>query len=309
MKKKKCVLCSTTIGKRTCKERGSEVVCPKCCASIRNENCEGCLHYRYAEKYHATRFIDSHQKILEHNKNLERTVDDALKILEDGNIEHARITMEQLLKDHPKNHFVQYGMGVVYAFKGMYDEAILHFDKATEIFPYFIEAYYNKVIAFQKKLDITNFLKTLKKLIMIGSDDHALVQQSRRMLSDFEQHIMKKEGVDLHTYLSCEKKFHEAVVCMDNQQWEKAVAFFKECSTALGKHAQSWGNMGLCYGYLGKKELALDALKRALEIDPTYELAIINRIAIESMKDGENLNAIKLETVDYCRDYALKNKP
>jgi len=58
---------------------------------------------------------------------------------------------------------VQYGMGTLYAVKGQLEEAISHFKKAVDLFPYFAEAYYNLGVAFKKKLDISNMAKSLEK--------------------------------------------------------------------------------------------------------------------------------------------------
>jgi Tfp pilus assembly protein PilF len=48
--------------------------------------------------------------------------------------------------------------------------------------------------------------------------------------------------------------------------------------------------MGICYAKLGKKEQAMTAFDKALEIDPNYELAILNKAATESLKEGEVLD-------------------
>jgi lipoprotein NlpI len=66
--------------------------------------------------------------------------------------------------------------------------------------------------------------------------------------------------------------------------------------------------MGICYGKLGQKALALQALDMALELDPGYEPAIINRAVVESLKEGEKLPPSKVESVEYYKDYALTQK-
>lgn len=310
MKKKKCILCNTAIGKRFCKERNNEILCSKCCASARNQTCEGCSHYNYAEKYQAAKFYNSgsNEFIIEIDEKIEKAVEETLKLVNEGMIEDAHNALQKLLKNYPNYHSVQYGMGIVHAFKNMYDEAILFFNKAIEIFPYFSEAYYNKAVAFRNKCDLANFIKTLKKLVAIGNEYDELVVTARKILNDAEKHLMKNDGVDLDTYLDCERTFKQASSCMENRQWEKALSGFKECATIIGNHPQTWGNMGLCYAFMGEKQFALAALNKALEIDPYYELAIVNRAIVEKLKDDEKLSTNKYESIEYYKDFSMKNK-
>lgn len=307
MKKTRCVLCNATKAKRGCKERHDALICPKCCASIRTQMCEGCNYYEYAERYHAARCHTAEK--YSSDKGIEREVDNALLLQEKGDIDAAKAKMDELLRMHPENHVVQYGMGVVYAFKGMYDEAILHFDKAIEIFPYFVQAHYNKAVAMLKISDMVNYLRTLKRIVIIGEEDSEFVKAARHMLLESEEHIMKHHGVGLNKYLEGERKFHEAFSHMDNAQWEDALCGFKKCTEMVAGHAQSWGNIGLCYAHLGKKELALSAIDKALEIDPLYEIAYMNRKAIERLEGGEILKHERLKTLNYYKDVAVQNKP
>ena len=73
------------------------------------------------------------------------------------------------------------------------------------------------------------------------------------------------------------------------------------------KNVQSWGNLGLAYAGIGEKGKALECLDRALELDPEYEVAAVNRIAIEKLSEGERLDG-KIDTVYYYRDYKVKGK-
>jgi tetratricopeptide (TPR) repeat protein len=89
---------------------------------------------------------------------------------------------------------------------------------------------------------------------------------------------------------------------------KQAISLFQQCTRYCPRHPQSYGNMGICYGKLGQKALALQALDMALELDPGYEPAIINRAVVESLKEGEKLPPDKVESVEYYKDYALTQK-
>jgi hypothetical protein len=53
MAKEKCINCSAKPGKRKCMVRGGELICPVCCATIRDENCEGCQYYEISVNFQA----------------------------------------------------------------------------------------------------------------------------------------------------------------------------------------------------------------------------------------------------------------
>ena len=68
--------------------------------------------------------------------------------------------------------------------------------------------------------------------------------------------------------------------------------------------------MGIAYAQLGDKEKALDALNKALSIDPDYKPAIINKKAVESLKDNESLDLenTKISVLDYQIDRTILGK-
>ena len=58
---------------------------------------------------------------------------------------------------------VNYGIVVINAFKGQYDGAIKYFIRATDIFPYLLEAHFNKAVAYKNKLDIHNMARSFRR--------------------------------------------------------------------------------------------------------------------------------------------------
>ncbi|MDI6732617.1 MAG: tetratricopeptide repeat protein [Planctomycetota bacterium] len=246
--------------------------------------------------------------IAEINEEVENTVDQALELAEKGEIEKGASMLSSLRNDHPRNHLIYYGLGVVCALREQLDEAIEYFDKAIDIFPYFMEAHFNKAVAYKEKLDIANTIAAFKKVILIGDPEDKFVKQAQSFIEAMERRVRETAGIDLEIYLEAGRKFNEASVCMKKQEWQKAIDKFQECLAKNKNNVQSHGNIGLCYAYLGQKEKALDFLNKALEIDPSYEPAVINRLAVESLKDGEKLKQKEFESVEYYRDYPLRKK-
>lgn len=308
--KQTCVICRKSRGKRTCQVQRNAVVCPPCCSSIRNQDCEGCRHYTFSQQYQVSKYHDSGTKhfLIEINEEVKQSVDHALELLEKQFFQDGKRIIQNLMQKHPRNHFVQYAMGVYYALKEDYDTALEYFDNAIQIFPYFVEAYFNKAVAYQKKLDIRNMIQAFQKVVEIGNPREEHVRQAKGNLAQFEQHLLHHDGINLESYFKGMDQFEKAFEYMNNQEWEQAILHFKKCIAINPKHPQSYGNMGICYGKLGQKAQALEAFDKALEIDPNYEPAMVNRMVVESLKEGEKLPSDKVESIEYYREYPMKKK-
>lgn len=59
---------------------------------------------------------------------------------------------------------------------------------------------------------------------------------------------------------------------------------------------------------LGQREEALSALDNAIEINPDYEPALVNRKMIAGLKEDESMSDVTIEVIDYSKDYTAKNK-
>jgi len=310
MAKIKCPVCGKAGARRKCSAHNDQLICPKCCAELRNTECGECLYFKEAEKYLRSLPPKAKEKhfLIELNQEVEEAVDKALAFVERGKIGEGEARMLKLFDNHPKNHQVLYGMGVICAFKGQNQAAVGYFSKATDIFPYFIEAYYNKAIAYKKSLDIPNMLKSLNEVIRKGNPENDIVKQSVKLVADIEQEIFRTQKISLDAYLKAQEIFETAYSYMEKKEWEKAINGFKECLRINTGHVQSHGNMGVCLAALGRKAEALAALDKALEIDPDYELALVNRVGIESLAEGENLTMDNFRSVEYYKDFSLKKK-
>ena len=310
MKMPKCALCRNNRAKRKCQIYQDKFICPSCCAELRNKECEECRHYQAAKQYQSSKSQKPVRKdfIMEVNEKVENAVDKALELLERGKAEKAREILNELEKKHPRNHMVMYGLGTVHAIEGQYDDAIKYFTKATDIFPYFIEAYFNMGVAYKNKFDIGNAVRAMNKVIEIGDSEHEQVQQAKELISEVENQLRKTTGMTLDQYFISQDKFDTAFSHMENGKWEEAIFGFKECLKVHEDHPQSYGNLGICYAQLGQKAKAIEAFDKALEIDPKYEPAIANKVMVERIQEGEKLHFAQFKSIEYYKDYPLKKK-
>lgn len=111
--------------------------------------------------------------------------------------------------------------------------------------------------------------------------------------------------MDLETFLKSQEEFNQAFSCIEKQEWRKAIDGFETCLIKNKNHPQSYGNIGICYAKLGRKSLALAAFNKAIKIDPAYEPALINKIAVKALKEGEILDQTNFQTIEYYKDYTL----
>ena len=173
--------------------------------------------------------------------------------------------------------------------KGNYSGSIAYFDKCLDIFPYFTEAWFNKGISYKNLLDVGNAIKSLKKVIELDESEDDFVKTAREFVKDMAELIHRDTGLSLDLYLREMDRFDSAFLKMQNREYEKAISGFLKVCESYKNHAQSYGNLGLCYSFLGKKQEALSAFDKALTIYPRYEPAIINRAILLSLKDGEKM--------------------
>lgn len=307
--KKKCVLCMKVKGKRICKAKESSIICPRCCAEIRDDECTGCTYYAQAEQYAKKQAKDKKIKhfTAEINPEAEEDVSKALELIENGNMQQGEKILQDLFSERPDLYIVQYGMGMMQAFKGDYAGAINYLDGCLDIFPYYVDAWFNKAVAHKNLLDLKNTIRSFQKVEEYAGSDDELKGMAMEFLSDIEQHILEDEGLDLETYLQAFERFDQAFADMKDNKPEKALQGFQETMKLTGDSAQCHGNIGLCYGLLGKKQEALNALDKALEIDPDYQPAKQNKQMVMLLQEEEKLDIDNFSTVEYYKDKMLNS--
>ena len=311
VKKNKCAVCVKVKGKRKCKIREDSLICPRCCAEIRGEGCEWCSRYAQSKKYAAekmkkSKFRSFTAKI---DPEVDEAVDNALVFVERGNLVKGEELLTELLEKHPDLHMVQYGMGTVQAMKGNYEESIVYFDKALAIFPYFVEAWFNRGVSYKEMCDIGNTVKSFQKVVEFGEPEEQFVVSALELIRTMEENCARESGLSVEEHFESMAVFDRAFLSMkEDKNYSKAILGFKKVLAQNPNNPQSYGNIGLCYAYMGKKDEALAAYEKALELDPDYEPAKQNMMVLLSLGDGERMQDMQMETVDYYRDGMTEEK-
>jgi tetratricopeptide (TPR) repeat protein len=311
MAKTTCVVCRNARGRRLCRLKEQAAICPVCCAGLRNQACEGCSHWSqaasFAEQKAAAAASGRREPhfVAEINPAIDEEVDGAMKLAETGRLAEAERAILDVYSRRPDLHMVQYGMGVVRALQKRLPEAIVHFERAVSIYPYFVEAWFNKGNAHRELLQLGPAVRAFEKVVEFGDPADEFVGHASKFLRGIEQDIRAQKGLSLSRYLELTEVFDEAFSAMEKQQWERALEGFRRVAALDPEHAQSYGNIGLCLAFLGRKNEALAALDRALDIDPDYGPALTNRAHILALQDGEPLSA-DFVSVDFYKDRMMK---
>ena len=289
------------------------MICSLCCAETRGADCGECGHYASAQQYQKSRCSPAVSQtespfVVAIDSDLESVVGDALEIAQRGSMERAWATMDGLLRKHPENHMVCYGMGTLHGLRGDYKKAVEWLDKATGIFPLFAEAHFNKAVSFQKLLELVNAIRSFRKVVAVGNASDPEVKEAQSFLDDMAASIRKSDGVDLDTYLKAHDEFNAAFEHMEKEDWSQALEGFRACVALSERHAPSHGNMGLCLAKMGRKAEALAVLDRALEVDPGYEPARSNRVIVERMQEGRPLEVTETKSIEFGKMSFLRNR-
>ena len=298
--KAKCPVCTKTKGRRNCLLKANARICSLCCASIRkDETCSDCPHFSDIQQYEHEKMFKkgAHHFIAEINPEIEEIVDNALILIDNNDHTSAEKIIVPLLKQHPRNHSLHYAMGCIFAVSDQQEEAIIHFRKAVEIFPYFMEAWHNLGISYRKIRNAYHAITCARKVIELGDPDEVHVQDSQHFITVAKTHFAKR-GLTLDVYLTNSKLYKESFTHLENGNIEKARTGFNKILLTEKDHIRSYCSLALCHAMLGNKQTALEHIDKALQIDPDYEAAISNRPIIEALKDGEKLKT-SIRVIDF----------
>lgn len=259
------------------------------------------LEQEFADCY----VFDDHDKkpeeeIPEIDPKVAERLDQALKLINKKRIDDADKIVRNLLEQDPNVDLVQFMAGYILMERQEWIGALACFDQAIELRPDFIEAWFHKGLVFEELSDIGQAIIAHRTVLKLGDSKDPLVESSREILDEYE-YILKEQGTTPDGYIRARDVFELAVAAMGKYKWEEAISGFRKTLSLFSRHVPSYGNIGICNGYLGRKKEALEALAKALEIDPLYGLALANRELIKNLKKGEKLSG-KLNIIDFYQE-------
>lgn len=304
-----CIVCGKTRGKRACLLNANKLICPVCCAENRHESCQGCSYYAVSQQYQNTKSQQNVPKnpITNLDEYVTEEVNRAFGLIDKKILSDGYIILEKLIKEYPMNRHACFGMGTYHAKQQNYDEAVLYFDRAIEIFPHYVEAHFNLGSVYRDKADVKRMLQSYMKVVEIGDPHEDYVQTAKKTIEKFER-MFHGHNVTMKDFFKGQDFFEQGMETMINSNWNKAIGLFQKCIKYFPSFPQPYNNLGICYSKLGQKELALESFDKALEIDPNYEPAIVTRMTAERLKSGEKFPDGTIDVIDYYKDYSHNKK-
>jgi tetratricopeptide (TPR) repeat protein len=307
--KQKCLICGKGKPRRVCLLHDKVLICSKCCADIRGDECGECNYYKESENYQKSKKNKIKKFITEIKPDIEEKLDeifDEFEMIQEYT-ETMREATEKLLQENPNYHGCLYAKGFILSIDGQYKEAIKYFDRVIDVYPIHIEALFNKGMCHKELLEIVPMLKAFQEVVLI-SDDNEIVSKANVILNGIIEHY----GISVDKYIEREELFNKAFQKLQNNDFYAAIDMFEKIISNDPTSVSTYGNLGLCYSGLGNKEKAISYYNKAIELDPTYQPAIDNKKIIESMSEIDLIenfkNKEKRKTVKYYIDKILEKK-
>jgi len=235
--------------------------------------------------------------------DLDKAVDRVLQRLDQGEGKRVKSEITELLEQNPDYHLTNYAMGVYLAVvEKVPAAAIPFFEKAGAIFPTFPEAHFNLANAARMALDIPKAVAAYRAAMRYSHDD-GIAEMARKELQRLERILLETTPLpSLDAYLANARLFDRAFECLNRREFGAAAELFQRVLSENPKHVQSYGNLALAYAGLGRRADALACFDRALELDPDYEPAILNRRITLKMLEGEPFVPAAVQSVHYYAD-------
>ncbi|MDQ7787567.1 MAG: tetratricopeptide repeat protein [Thermodesulfovibrionales bacterium] len=177
--------------------------------------------------------------------NINKALDSALDLLQQGNLKQAKIICKKILKRKPDHADALHLLGMIYSEAGEYDQAITYIKKALQSDQNFAEAFNNLGNIFQK----TKFFDEA-----IGS---------------------YQKAIGLNPNLS-ETYFNLGIVLQDKGKIDEAIDSYRKVTELKPDHFGAYNNLGLALQQQGKLDKAIACYQKALQINPQFADAYNN---------------------------------
>ncbi len=238
---------------------------------------------------------------------IEEQCDEIIDFIEEGELKSAKNKLKKINSKKVAHPFISFTNGLFSLKTVGEEEALKHFKKATLLDPLYIEAHYNVAACYKELLQIGKMLSSFLKVVEIGEETDDLVIRAQGLLNSFQETLDEDEALSISDYIRGEELFAQALYLLEQEEPENALELFNENLKISPNHTQTHGNIGICYVKLGNKEKALESFEKALNIDPTYQLALLNKEII--LQNGiEESQSQKLGSVNYFQDYGITGR-
>ena len=163
-------------------------------------------------------------------------------------------------------------------------------EEAVKLAPNDADVWYNHGLASRFTLRFSQSLLDFERAAKLDTGGlKKLIQEELKIAQKQVQVAMKLRGPNFtfEQYVEQENLYHQALACMDARKWIEAEEAFHATIGIGDCLPQPHGNLGICLMMQERYDEAEEEFKRALAIDPNYQLAKQNLRALpETRRNG-----------------------
>ena len=243
---------------------------------------------------------------------IEQNVRHAQYQIQQGDFAGAIRTCEPLLRELPSRSSQRVEvlalLGLAHGMSQNFERSYELFSEALTIDPTNAELWYNHGLACRFTTRVGQAVRSFEQAVKLsGNDAGELARKFARELEvsrgDLQDAMLEQGGsLTLDQFIEREELFMRAMKLMRLSEWQKAERLFRQIIDTGGCLPQYWGNLGVSLIMQMRYDDAEAALKRALEIDPTYPMARNNLEKLPEIRRSERPLGIELKDLSHQSD-------
>ena len=224
---------------------------------------------------------------------VDKWLDQAAEQLIEQDYQGAAQTARRILRYVPKGSdaytdahlHLGNALGMLEAFEAAYEA----FSQTLAARPDDAIALYDRALTARTLLHTGRAVRDLERAVAL--EDNPDLRQRYQDELDFTCEVVQEQiaerGPDftLEQLIQQQDTFREELALMQANAWEEAEVAFRQVIDMGDVLPQPWANIAGCMIMQGRYDEAEDALRRALEIDPEYDLARQNLIMLPVIRE------------------------
>jgi len=209
----------------------------------------------------------------------QQTIDEILNLFKSGNLNNAKIKIENCIKKFPKSFVLFNILGAVYVGQDQLEVAINHHKKSIEINPDYAEGYNNLGIVFQKlalfEEAIKNYKKTLKLKPNFAPAYNNLGITLKSLNKLDEALINTKKAIELDPEYA-DAYNNIGAILHDLDKLEEAHKYYKKAIKLKPNYSDAYYNLGILLKKLDKIEECVENFRKSIKINQKNSRAYSN---------------------------------
>jgi Flp pilus assembly protein TadD len=168
-------------------------------------------------------------------------------------------------------------LGTALAMLQEFEESYQVLSQALEVEPEDANIWYNRALSARFTLRTGESLRDLERAVEFERDPgrREIYEEALSFTRELVREQIAKRGPDftLEQLIEQQETFWQGIKLMEAQQWAEAEAVFRRVIEMGRVPPQPWANLAGCLIWQERYDEAEEALHRALEIEPDYEVA------------------------------------